>query len=84
MPATPTFTVSPNVCNGGSGKDLTLYNEKGETVKKFDVADAKAKNYFKQSKTVRMNVKDLPSGTYYLHVRVGDYVNKERISVKPR
>lgn len=64
--------------------DVTLYNEKSVAVKKFDVADAKAKDQFKQSNAVKMSVKDLAPGTYYLHVQVGDKVNKERISVKQK
>lgn len=60
---------------------LDLVDEKGTSVRRFDLDWAKSRNYFAQSKSVSLDVKELPKGTYYLHIQIGDKLNKERIVV---
>lgn len=63
-------------------KEVSLYNQKGKAVKQFNVADAKTKSYFKSSKSVVLEVQDLPKDTYFLHVQMGDKLYQDQIIVE--
>ncbi|RYF66948.1 MAG: hypothetical protein EOO39_22120 [Cytophagaceae bacterium] len=61
---------------------LSLLDEKGKSWRSFDVKEAKVKNYFKEHKGVTLEVKGMPKGIYYLHIKLVDSLYKERISIE--
>ncbi len=63
-------------------KDIVLYNEKANEVKRYDLQEAKANKRFLKSKNIDMDVSNLEKGIYYLHIFVADKVHKERIIIQ--
>lgn len=61
--------------------EIILFNDKAKEVRRFDLKEANSKKYFRTSKNVTFDVKDLEKGTYYLHIFVGDKIHKERIII---
>jgi len=58
---------------------IDILNEKGNIVKSFDNAKAKKNKYFSDTKVAKLDVNDLPRGTYFLHVSYGKQVFKSQI-----
>ncbi|GAA4420727.1 hypothetical protein GCM10023187_56180 [Nibrella viscosa] len=61
---------------------VVLYDDKGQAVRSYDVASAKANHHFMKSKNVDLNVKGQKPGTYYLHIQIADKVYKERVIIR--
>lgn len=63
-------------------EEISLCNQKGATLKKFNVDDAKKEKYFLQTKSVVFDIHDLPSGIYFLHIRMGDKLYEDQIAIE--
>ncbi len=59
-------------------QDVTLYDEKGKVHRNANADQLKKAKESKKS-SIDMNVRDLPRGTYFLHVKTGDEVHKHQI-----
>lgn len=62
--------------------EISLKNEKGEIVKKIDVADAKQKKSFENKKSIDIDVRNLSKNTYYLNVIVDGKEVKQKILIE--
>jgi hypothetical protein len=61
---------------------VTLLDDKGKYWKKFDGKEAKNKDYFKHSKGITFDVKDVAKGTYFIQIKLANNVYKERLIIE--
>lgn len=62
--------------------ELALYNSDSQLVRQFDVSAAKEKKYFHSNKLVTFDIKNLKKGSYFLHIKMGDKVDAQRVIVQ--
>jgi hypothetical protein len=53
-------------------KEVSLYNKNGKLISEFDIEKATISGFFNQNKTIELNTSELPKGTYFVKVTVGD------------
>ncbi|GAA4459163.1 hypothetical protein GCM10023189_32420 [Nibrella saemangeumensis] len=63
-------------------QSLIIYDDKGIPIKAFNIDEAKRNKYFKSSKLVTFDLKDVKKGTYFLHVQIGHKLTKQQIIVR--
>lgn len=63
-------------------ESIVLYNEKGNVMINMLVNDEHIKKEINSSRKFVLNVKPYPQGVYYLHIKIGDRVNKHRFVIK--
>lgn len=62
-------------------KSATIYDEKQRKVREFDFSDQKINKGTKDNE-FKMNLKGISPGQYYVHVAVGDKVEKQILVIK--
>lgn len=62
-------------------ESATLLDEKDKVIRQTGMQKGKddAKDYFKKQNSIKWDVKDIPRGSYFVHLKMGDEITKSKI-----
>lgn len=76
-----TIMFEENSAGASLAKSATIYNDKQQKIREFDFSAQKSNNGAKANE-FKMNLKGISPGQYYVHVAVGEKVEKQILVIK--